>query len=182
MKKQTIIVIGSGLGGLSAAIRLAAQGHAVTLFEKRDKLGGRAYQYEIDGFKFDGGPTVITAPWMIDELWQLAGKRREDEVEIVKVDPFYRIFDHQGRYLDYNGDHEFILSQIEKFNPADKEGYSRFIASTKAVFDRGMGLIDTPFLNLFDMLKVAPDLIRLQSYRSVNGYVAQYIKDDFLRR
>ena len=146
MKKQTIIVIGSGLGGLSAAIRLAAQGHDVTLFEKRDKLGGRAYQYEIDGFKFDGGPTVITAPWMIDELWQLAGKRREDEVEIVKVDPFYRIFDHQGRYLDYNGDHEFILSQIEKFNPADKEGYSRFIASTKAVFDRGMGLIDTPFL------------------------------------
>ena len=98
MKKQTIIVIGSGLGGLSAAIRLAAQGHSVTLFEKRDKLGGRAYQYEIDGFKFDGGPTVITAPWMIDELWQLGGKRREDEVEIVKVDPFYRIFDHQGRY------------------------------------------------------------------------------------
>ena len=182
MKKQTIIVIGSGLGGLSAAIRLAAQGHDVTLFEKRDKLGGRAYQYEIDGFKFDGGPTVITAPWMIDELWQLAGKRREDEVEIVKIDPFYRIFDHHGRYLDYNGDHEFILSQIEKFNPADKEGYSRFIASTKAVFDRGMGLIDTPFLNLFDMLKVAPDLIRLQSYRSVYGYVAQYIKDDFLRR
>lgn len=182
MKKQNIIVIGSGFGGLAAGIRLAARGHNVTLFEKRDKLGGRAYTYQIDGFTFDGGPTVITAPWMFDELFELAGKRRADYVEFVQLDPFYRLFDHHGRYLDYNGDHEFILRQIEKFNPADKEGYSRFIATTKAIFDAGMPLIDKPFLHIGDMLKVAPDLIRLQSYRSVYGYVSKFIQDDFLRR
>ncbi|MCX7671147.1 MAG: phytoene desaturase family protein, partial [Anaerolineae bacterium] len=174
--------IGSGFGGLAAAIRLRAKGHRVTLLEKRDKLGGRAYVYEINGFKFDGGPTVITAPWMFDELWQLAGKRREDYVTFLQLDPFYRIFDERGRFLDYNADHEFILSQIEKFNPADKEGYTRFIASTKAIFETGMPLIETPFLHLSDMLRVAPDLIRLQSYRSVYGYVSKFIQDEFLRR
>ena len=98
------------------------------MLEKRDKLGGRAYVYEKDGFKFDGGPTVITAPWLFDEIWELAGRKREDYFKLVQLDPFYRIFDHTGRYLDYNGDHEFILSQIDKWNPADKEGYTRFMA------------------------------------------------------
>jgi phytoene desaturase len=180
--KQRTIVIGSGFGGLAAAIRLRAQGHDVTLFEKLDKLGGRAYVFEQDGFKFDAGPTVITAPWMFDELFQLSGRRREDYVEFVKIDPFYRLFDHQGRYLDYNGDHEFILSEIEKFSPADREGYDRFIRTTRDVFNTGMPLIDKPFLAFGDMLKAAPDLIRLKSYRSVYGYVSQYIKNDFLRR
>lgn len=180
--KQHIIVIGSGFGGLSAAVRLAAQGHDVVIFEKRDKPGGRAYTYESQGFVFDGGPTVITAPWMFDEIWQLAGKKREDYFQLVALDPFYRIFDHKKRYLDYNGNHEFILQQIEKFNPADKEGYTRFIATTKAIFETGIALIDKPFLHLTNMLRVAPDLIRLQSYRSVYGYVSQFIQDDFLRR
>ncbi len=180
--KQNIIVIGSGFGGLSAAIRLAHQGHDVTLFEKRDKLGGRAYAYESQGFKFDGGPTVITAAWLFDELWEMAGKRRQDYFQLASIDPFYRIWDHQKRYLDYNGDHDFILSEIDKFNPADKEGYTRFIASTKAVFETGMPLIGTPFLHFNDMLGVAPDLVRLQSYRSVYGYVSHFIQDDFLRR
>ncbi len=180
--KQKIIVIGSGFGGLSAAIRLAAQGHEVTLFEKRDKLGGRAYVYEIGGFKFDGGPTVVTAPWMLDELWALAGKERRDSVQLKQLDPFYRIFDHHKRYLDYNGDHEFILQQIDKFNPADKEGYTRFIATTKEIFETGIALIDKPFLHAADMARVAPDLVRLQSYRSVYGYVAKFIQDEFLRR
>ena len=180
--KQTIIVIGSGFGGLAAAIRLRAQGHDVTLFEKLDKLGGRAYVFEQDGFKFDAGPTVITAPWMFDELFELAGRRREDYVQFVKIDPFYRLFDHQGRHLDYNGDHEFILSEIGKFSPADRDGYDRFIKTTRDVFNTGMPLIDQPFLTIGDMLKAAPDLIRLKSYRSVYGYVSQYIKNDFLRR
>jgi phytoene desaturase len=179
---KKIIVIGSGFGGLAAAIRLAARGHQVTLLEKRDRLGGRAYVYETSGFKFDGGPTVVTAPWMFDELWQLAGKRRADEVPFVKLDPFYRIWDENQRFLDYNGDHEFILSEIDKFNPADRDGYSRFIASTKAIFETGMPLIGEPFLHLTDMLRVAPDLIRLESYRSVYGYVSKYIQNDFLRR
>lgn len=179
---KRVIVIGSGFGGLSAAIRLRAQGHQVTLFEKMDKLGGRAYVLEQDGFKFDAGPTVVTAPWMIDELFELAGRRRQDYVELVKVDPFYRLFDHTGRHLDYNSDHDFILSEIAKFSPADRAGYDRFIKSTQAVFETGMPLIDQPFLHFSDMLKAAPDLIRLKSYRSVYGYVANYMNNDFLRR
>jgi phytoene desaturase len=180
--KQKIIVIGSGFGGLSAAIRLAARGHDVELFEKRDKLGGRAYTYEVNGFKFDGGPTVITAPFLFDEIWELAGRKREDYFQFVPCDPFYRIFDDQGRAFNYNGDHEYILNQIDQWNPADKEGYTRFINSTKEIFHTGMALIDKPFLNVMDMVKVVPDLIRLQSYRSVYGYVSKYIQDDFLRR
>lgn len=177
-----IIVVGSGFGGLSAAARLAARGHQVELFEKREKLGGRAYVYEIDGYKFDGGPTVITAPWLFDDIWEAAGRRRKDYFQLVPCDPFYRIFDHNGQPFDYNGDHEFILRQIEQRNPADMDGYSRFIDSTKEIFDTGMALIDRPFLNVLDMFKVVPDLIRLESYRSVYGYVSKFIQDDFLRR
>jgi phytoene desaturase len=138
--------------------------------------------YEKNGFKFDGGPTVITAPWLFDELWTMVGRKREDYFQLVQLDPFYRIFDHTGRYLDYNNDHEFILSQIDKWNPPDKDGYTRFMASTKEIFEKGMALIDQPFLHASDMVKVAPDLIRLQSYRSVYGYVSKYIDDEFLRR
>jgi phytoene desaturase len=178
-----VIVIGSGFGGLAAAIRLAARGHEVELFEKRDQLGGRAYVYEIDGFKFDGGPTVITAPFMFDDLWAVAGKQRKDYFEMVPCDPFYRIFDHTGRPFDYNGDESFILDQIAQRNPADRAGYQQFIHSTKAIFEKGfVELADKPFLTLMDMLKVAPDLIKMQSYKSVYRYVSQYIQDDFLRQ
>ena len=178
-----IIVIGSGFGGLAAAIRLAAKGHDVEVFEKRDKLGGRAYVYDINGFKFDGGPTVITAPFMFDDLWAAAGKRREDYVEFVACDPYYRIFDHEGRTFNYNNDEDYILGQIEAWNPADKAGYQKFMATTKAIFQKGfVELADKPFLHFTDMLKVAPDLIKMQSYRSVYGYLSQFVKDDFLRQ
>lgn len=180
--KKKIAVIGSGFGGLSAAVRLAAAGHDVEVFEKLDKLGGRAYVFEQGGFKFDAGPTVITAPFLFDEIWEMAGRKREDYFTLVPCDPFYRIFDHKGRPFAYNGDHEFILNEIRKFNPNDTEGYTRFIDSTKEIFDTGMALIDKPFLRMTDMLKVAPDLVRLQSYRSVYGYVSKFVEDDFLRR
>ncbi len=178
-----VIVIGSGFGGLGAAIRLAARGHEVEVFEKRDKPGGRAYVYKIDGFTFDGGPTVITAPFMFDDLWRAAGRRREDYFRLVPVNPYYRIFDHQGRHFDYNGDEHLILDEIGQWNPADREGYRRFIGTTRAIFQKGfVELADKPFLHFSDMLRVAPDLIRMQSYLSVYSYVAQFIKDDFLRR
>lgn len=178
-----IIVIGSGFGGLAAAIRLAAQGHDVTIFEKRDKLGGRAYVYEVNGFKFDGGPTVITAPFMFDDLWQAAGKRRQDYFDLVPVNPFYRIFNSQGRHFDYNGDESFILDQIARWNPADREGYQCFMSTTRAIFQKGfVELADKPFLKFTDMLRVAPDLLRLQSYKSVYRYVSQFVQDDFLRQ
>lgn len=178
-----IIVIGSGFGGLAAAIRLAARGHQVEVFEKRDKLGGRAYVYDIKGFKFDGGPTVITAPFMFDDLWAAAGKRREDYFQLVPCDPYYRIFDHTGRTFNYNGNENYIISQIEAWNPADKTGYQKFMATTKAIFQKGfVELADKPFLHFTDMLKVAPDLIKMQSYRSVHSYLSQFVKDDFLRQ
>lgn len=180
---KKIIVIGSGFGGLATAIRLAAKGHQVELFEKRDKLGGRAYVYEINGFKFDSGPTVITAPFLFDEIFEAAGRRREDYITFVPCDPFYRIFNHEGRYFDYNNDEQFILSQIEKWNPADREGYQRFMGTTKAIFQKGfVELADKPFLSLWDMAKVTPDLIKLQSYLSVYKYTSQYIQNEFLRR
>ncbi len=180
---KKVIVIGSGFGGLGAAVRLAAIGYDVVVFEQRDKPGGRAYTYEIDGFKFDGGPTVITAPFMFDDIFELAGRKREDYVNFVPVDPFYRIFDADGRPFDYNGDESFILEQIRRRNPADVEGYQRFMKTTKAIFEKGfIELADKPFLNFSDMLKVTPDLIKLQSYKTVYNYMKQFIQDDFLRR
>ena len=180
--KKKIIVIGSGFGGLGVATRLAARGHDVKLFEKRDKLGGRAYVHDINGFKFDGGPTVITAPFLFDEIWAEAGRKREAYFDLVACDPFYRIFNHEGRQFNYNGDHDFITHQIQQWNPHDVQGYERFMASTRDIFDTGMALIDKPFTQLGDMVKVVPDLVRLQSYRSVYGYVSQFIEDEFLRR
>lgn len=178
-----IIVIGSGFGGLGAAVRLAARGHDVEIFEKRDKLGGRAYVYEVNGFHFDGGPTVITAPFMFDDLFAAAGKKREDYVQFVPLDPFYRIFNHERRYFDYNDDEAFTVEQIRKWNPEDMDGYRRFIATTKPIFDKGfVELADQPFLNVWDMIKVAPDLIKMQSYLSVYAYASQFVKDDFLRQ
>ncbi|MFY0696979.1 MAG: phytoene desaturase [Balneola sp.] len=181
--KKKIIVIGSGFGGLGAASRLLSAGHDVTVLEKRDKLGGRAYVYEKNGFKFDGGPTVITAPFMFDDIWEAAGKKREDYVKFVPCDPFYRIFDHNGEKFDYNNDHEFTIKEIEKRSPGDVDGYEKFLKTTKAIFQKGfVELADQPFLKFMDMMKVAPDLIKLQSYKTVYKYVSKFIKDDFLRQ
>lgn len=181
--KKKIIVIGSGFGGLGAAVRLAARGNDVEIFEKRDKPGGRGYVYEINGFKFDGGPTVITAPFLFDDLFKAAGRRREDYIEFIPLDPFYRVFNHEGRQFDYNGDPSSIEHQIDQWNPADKAGYRKFIETTRPIFEKGfLELAQRPFLKLTDMLRIVPDLIRLQSQTSVYQYVSQFIKDDFLRR
>jgi phytoene desaturase len=181
--KKRIVIIGSGFGALGAAVRLLAKGYDVDLFEKRDKPGGRGYVYEVNGYKFDGGPTVITAPFMFDDLFALAGKKREDYITFVPCDPFYRIFNHEGRVFDYNGDEAFTLGEIEKWNPDDKQGYLDFIKTTKAIFQKGfVELADQPFLKVMDMMRVAPDLIKLQSYKSVYSYVSGFVKDDFLRQ
>ena len=181
--KEKVIIIGSGFGGLGAAARLAARGFDVEIYEKRDKPGGRAYVYDINGFKFDGGPTVITAPFMFDEIFEQAGRKRSDYVDFVQLDPFYRIFDKDGNSFDYNNDPAFIHEQIRQWNPADVEGYQRFIATTQAIFDKGFReLADQPFLNVSDMLRVAPDLVKLKSHLSVYKYASQFIDHEFLRR
>jgi phytoene desaturase len=177
-----IIVIGSGFGGLAAAIRLQAQGHQVTILEQRDQPGGRAYVYKQDGFTFDGGPTIITAPWLIDDLFTLCGKKTADYVQIVPIDPFYRVRFQDGTIFTYNADREALLRQIRALNPADEAGYMRFIDASAAVFDSGMALIDKPFGKLGAMLKVLPDLIKLRADRSVAGLANKYLKDDRLRQ
>jgi len=177
-----IIVIGSGFGGLAAANRLAAKGHDVLIVEKRDEIGGRAYQYDLNGFKFDGGPTVMTAPYIFAEIFAAAGRRLEDYIDFMPLDPFYRIFSGDGRYLDYRRNLDDMLAEIAKFNPADRDGYRRFVDRTKSVFDAFHPYTDQPFLRLQDMLKIMPDVMRLQAYRGTYGFVGQNIKDPFLRQ
>ncbi|MDQ2931927.1 MAG: phytoene desaturase [Gemmatimonadota bacterium] len=177
-----IVVIGSGFGGLAAAIRLCAQGHDVTILEKLDKPGGRAYVFEQDGFTFDAGPTIITAPWLIHELFEIAGKRTEDYVSLVRVDPFYNVRFQDGSVFRYNGDRAAILEQIRAWSPRDVDGYERFAKQADKIFETGMALIATPFLTLGDMARILPDLIRLRSDRSVARFVEGYIHDDRLRQ
>ncbi len=182
---KRIVVIGSGFGGLAAAVRLVARGHDVTLLEKRDQAGGRAYVYRRDGFTFDGGPTVITAPWLITELFELASRRAEDYVTLVPVDPFYRIFFQDGAHFDYTGDSERMVAEIRRFSddPADVDGYQEFVRRTEGIFAKGFTeLADQPFLRLVDMLKIAPDLIRLESFRSVYGFVSRFVKEERLQQ
>lgn len=179
---MNIIVIGSGFGGLSAAIRLQAQGHTVTIIEKRDKTGGRAYVYEQDGFTFDGGPTIITAPWLIHELFELVGKKTSDYVQIVPINPYYNVRFQDGSVFRYTGKHDEIIEEIRKFNPDDEQGYYRFMTKAKQVFKTGFELIDKPFLHISDMVKVLPDLVRLQAHRSVFDLVKKYIKDERLQQ
>ncbi len=176
-----IIVIGSGFGGLSCAIRLQAQGHEVTIVEKREKLGGRAFVYEQDGFKFDGGPTIITAPWLIDELFTLAGKKTEDYVKLVKIDPFYNIRWEDGTVFNYNDDKQNLYAQIAKINPKEIANYQRFAKDLDEIYRVGFELIDKPFSSVWDMVKVLPQMIKLRSDRSVYKFAAKYFKDEKLR-
>lgn len=177
-------VIGSGFGGLAAAVRLAAAGVETTLYEARDKPGGRAYVYEDQGFVFDGGPTVITAPHCFQEAFAAAGRDLADYVELLPVDPFYELYwTEDGDRFQYNGDGAAMEAQIGARNPADVDGYRRFVDYSRRVFDRGYtDLVATPFLNFTDMVKVAPSLIRLRADRSVYSTVSRFVQDEHVRQ
>jgi phytoene desaturase len=177
-----IVVIGAGFGGLAAAIRLQAQGHDVTIVEQRDKPGGRAYVYEQDGFTFDGGPTIITAPGLLDELFALGGGKTSDYVQLVPVDPFYNIRFTDGSVFRYDGNTTHVEAEIARFNPDDVAGYRRFARDTARIFETGFALIDKPFTQLRDMAKVLPDLVRLRADRSVARYVSRYFRDERLQQ
>lgn len=179
---MNIVVIGAGFGGIATAIRLQASGHQVTLIDKRDKLGGRAYVYELSGFKFDGGPTIITAPWLIEELFDVSGKPMENYVKLVQLNPFYNIRFEDGSVFHYNNDADYLIEQIRSFNPNDVAGYERFYQASQAVFNKGLPLMTKPFGSITDMVKVAPDMVELQSFKSVAGFVNQYIQDERLRQ
>lgn len=180
-ERPRVAVVGSGFGGLAAAIRLQAVGIDTVLFEARDKPGGRAYVYEDSGFVFDAGPTVITAPHSLDELFEVAGRRREDYVDLLPVTPFYRLIWNDGTSFDYAGA-ESMEREIARLAPDDAAGYARFVEYTRRVFERGYAeLADAPFSNFSDMLRVAPSLVRLRADRSVYATVARFVKNERLR-
>ncbi|NIV74182.1 MAG: phytoene desaturase, partial [Gammaproteobacteria bacterium] len=175
--------MGSGFGGLALAIRLQSAGCATTLYERRDRPGGRAYVYEDEGFTFDAGPTVITAPGCLDELFELTGRRLADHIELMPVDPFYRLSWEDGYRFDYSADAERMNAQIARKSPEDVDGYSRFLRYAEAVFEEGyVKLAHVPFTNLWTMVKAGPQLARLHGYRTVYGMVSRFIKDPQLRQ
>jgi len=181
--KKTVAVIGSGFGGLALAIRLQAAGMQVTVLEKRDKPGGRAYVFEDEGFTFDAGPTVITDPACLAELWAISGHKIEDYVELLRVDPFYRLCWEDGYSFDYCQDEQELLAQIAEKNVADVEGYKKFHAYSEVLYHEGYEKLGAvPFLNFWSMIKSAPELIGLQSYRSVYSRLSDFIKDPQLRQ
>lgn len=182
-RSRTAVVIGSGFGGLAAAVRLRSMGYRVTVLEALPDVGGRARVFRRDGYTFDAGPTVITAPYLLHELFALLGRDSRDYFELVPVDPFYRILFHDGSVFDYVGDEARLLEQIAAFEPRDVDGYRRLAAHAQRIFDVGyLGLADQPFGRFRDMARVVPDILRLGGHRSVHGLVARYIRDERLRQ
>jgi phytoene desaturase len=176
------VVIGSGFGGLAAAIRLGARGYRVTVLERLDAPGGRAYVFRQDGFTFDAGPTIITAPFLLEELWQLCGRRFADDIDLRPISPFYRIRFDDGETFEYTGDADAMRAEVARFSPGDVAGYERFMRVSEELFRVGFEeLGDKPFGSFTDMLRILPDLVRMRGDRSVYGLVARHLKDERLR-
>ncbi len=211
MSRKKAIIIGSGIGGISLGIRLQSLGFETTIFEKLDAPGGRAYVRRADGFVFDMGPTVLTVPYLIEELFSLekdaaalgepdfpaeimdpkdrirtgitSGPNTSKYVKIVPVLPFYRIYFDDGTYFDYDGDPESTHRQIEAIEPDDLEGYEKFHEAARAIFERGfIELGYTYFGDVFSMLKIAPDLVKLDAVRPLFSFVKSYFKSPKLQQ
>ncbi len=181
--KAKAIVVGSGFGGLSSAFELLAKGYDVKVLEAGDQAGGRARVFKEKGYTFDAGPTVITAPYLFDELFSLVGEKTEDWVKFQPIDPFYRILYNDGTQFDYVGEQDRLLENIRAISPEDVEGYRKLEKHAQQIFDVGYTqLADQPFPDVASMLRVVPDMIRLQNYRSVYSLVAKYIKNEKLRQ
>ena len=177
------IVIGSGFGGIAAALRLKAKGHKVTLIEKHRDLGGRARVFQKNGFIYDGGPTVITAPYLINELFELFQKKPEDYIKLTPLKVWYQfIFEDKSKF-NYSGDELEMKKQIKEINEKDVKGYEKLVNFTKKIFDKGFTeLADVPFDKPFVMMQQLPALLKLKSYKSVYSLVSSYIENEKLRR
>jgi phytoene desaturase len=176
------VIIGSGFGGLAAAIRLGTRGFRVTVLERLAEPGGRASVFRQDGFTFDAGPTIITAPFLLEELWSLAGKNFADDIDLRSISPFYRIQFNDGTTFDCSGDEAFMREQVRKFAPADAAGYEEFLALSARIYKIGFEqLAHKAFSSWVDMARILPDLVRLSGQRSVSGLVNSRIKDKRLR-
>lgn len=182
MSKQ-VAVIGSGFGGLALAIRLQSAGIATTILEARDKPGGRAYFWNKDGHVFDAGPTVITDPEALRELWKLSGDDMSRDVELMPVSPFYRLSWPDGTTFDYSNDDAILKSEIAMLNPDDVDGYDRFLRYSEGVYREGYERLGAvPFLDFKTMLRAAPKLARYQAWRSVYSVVSGFVQSEKLRQ
>ena len=180
---KKVIVVGSGFGGLASALRLKAKGYDVTLIEKHPDLGGRARVFKKGNFIYDGGPTVITAPYLFEELFSLFNKKISDYVEIVPLNLWYRFVFDDGKTFDYSGNEKSMEKEIKKFSNKDFKGYNELVNFTEKIFNKGFtDLSDKPFNNLSFMIKQVPSLLKLKSYKSVYKLVSNYISSEKLRR
>jgi phytoene desaturase len=167
---------------LAAAVRLGARGYRVTVLEKLDAPGGRAYVYRQDGFTFDAGPTIVTAPFLLEELWQLCGRRLADDVDLRPVSPYYRIRFDDGEVFEYSGDPDAMRAEVARVAPADVAGYEAFLKASEARFRIGFERLGhVPFSGWTDMARVLPDLVRLAGHRSVYDLVCRHVRDPRLR-
>jgi phytoene desaturase len=176
------VIIGSGFGGLAAAIRLGARGYRVTILDRLDAPGGRAYVFRQDGFTFDAGPTIITAPYLLEELWALCGRRMSDDLDLRPIDPFYKIRFDDGTMFSATADHEAMRAEVARLEPADVAGFERFVQDSQKIYDIAFTeLADQPFHKFGTMMRSIPDLMRLEGYRTVYNKVASYFRNDKLR-
>jgi len=176
------VVVGAGFGGLALAIRLQSAGVETTIIEARDKPGGRAYVWERDGFIFDAGPTVITDPACLRELWALSGRSMDDDVTLAPVMPFYRLNWPDGTNFDYSNDEPRLVAEIAKLDPADVDGYRRFLEYSAGVYREGYEKLGhVAFLDFASMVKAAPSLMKYQAWRSVHSIVSSFIRNPKLR-
>jgi len=177
------VVIGSGFGGIASALRLRARGMRVTLVDRLPELGGRARTFRRDGFVFDAGPTVITAPYLLMELFELFGERLEDAVDLRPIWPWYRVAWDDGQTFDYGGGPEQMCAEIARLSPRDQDGYMRMLRRAESIYKVGYERLgDHPFDRASDMVRAVPHMIRLGARRSMYSFVARHIKNERLRQ
>lgn len=180
---KTVIVIGAGFAGIATALRLRALGYEVSLLERLDSLGGRAQVFERGGYRHDAGPTVITAPFLFDELFELFDEKLEDHLNFVPLDPFYRFHFADGSQFDYRASIEDTLTEIRRFNPDDADGYLKLLEKSKKVYDIGFKqLVHRPFTRVWDMVKQIPALLILKCYKTVSQMVNSHLKHPLIRQ
>jgi phytoene desaturase len=180
--KPHAIVIGSGFGGLAAAIRLGARGYRVTVLEQNEQPGGRASVFRQDGFTFDAGPTIVTLPFLFEELWTLCGKRMEDDIDLRALNPFYKLMFDDGTHFCASGDREEMCAEVARLSPGDVAGYDRFFEASRKIYGFAFERLgQMPFHRLWDLIKVVPEFIRYRAERSVYGLASKYVKDPRIR-
>lgn len=183
MQNKKIIVIGSGFGGIAAALRMRAKGYDVDLHEKLDQIGGRARQFNQNGFIYDAGPTVITAPYLFRELFEIFDEEIDDFVKFIPLDPWYRFRFNDGTFFNYGPNQDQLLEQIKAIEPRDVNGYLKMLQHAEKIFALGyLKLADQPFHKLSSLIKYTPDIIRLKGYQSVYQFVSTYLKHPNLRQ